>query len=126
MLDTEVNLLDQANRIAFKKKMLDDVTEIIVFLEQNSKIRSEEVLATINSVKSDLNQFHTNLKEFLEPRDVSKVAEFYRLCANIIERFKNHFELITAFYDFPILDEFPLYSKELVQLSERISSCNIR
>ena len=123
MMENEINLLDQTERSAFKKHLLDEVTSIIVFLEKIAQKKSGDYLSAIDTVKSNLNQFSTNLKRFIEPRDKSRVAEFYRLSGDIIEHYKERFELVEAGFDFPISDEYLPLSKELVKLSVEITLC---
>ena len=120
MMENEINFSNQTERIAFKNHLLDEVKSIIVFLEKIAQKKSGDYLSAIDTVKSNLNEFSYNLQTLIEPRDKSRVAEFYRLSELIINRFKERYELVEVGFDFPISDEFMSYSAELVKLSVEI------
>lgn len=120
MMENEINFSNQTERIAFKNHLLDEVKSIIVFLEKIAQKKSGDYLSAIDTVKSNLNEFSYNLQTLIEPRDKSRVAEFYRLSELIINRFKERYELVEVGFDFPISDEFMPYSAELVKLSVEI------
>lgn len=119
-MENEINFSNQTERIAFKNHLLDEVKSIIVFLEKIAQKKSGDYLSAIDTVKSNLNEFSYNLQTLIEPRDKSRVAEFYRLSELIINRFKERYELVECGFDFPISDEFMPYSAELVKLSVEI------
>lgn len=123
MIDEVIDYLDQSVRNKAKKQLVEDITGIIVFLEQIAPTRIKAILPTIDSVKNNLKTYITNIQRFIEPRDKTRVAEFYRLSVDIVKQMQTHMSNIETGYDYPISDNYIPLSEKLVKLSEDIISC---
>lgn len=124
MSELDSYLSNQNQRAKRKNELLQDIVAVITSLEQASKNKSGEALEMFEATKANLNEFHRNIQIMIEPsRDKTRFDEFYRLCIDIVENIKYYLEIIMAGFDFPIKNAILPYSRELVQLSERIISC---
>lgn len=120
MLDLEIDFSNPEERAAFKKKLIESVTNIIAQLENIALSREGIYLIDVYTAKNNLNKYLSNLQKMTELRDKTVVVEFYRLSGKFVALLSDEISYVEAGFDFPIRDEFIPFSNKLLQLTDRI------